>query len=221
MLRTNIIGTLILAFALSACSGRATLEEQTASASDAVPSPSQAETQVNQDAMESEMLATFGAGCFWCVEAVMEQYDGVLGVSSGYMGGPKPNPSYREVCTGESGHAEVVQVRYDPTRVTFDKLLQTFFEMHDPTTLNRQGADVGTQYRSAVFFHTPEQETAAKAAIVRFAPAFKDPIVTEVSAASEFFEAEDYHQDYYRENRTNPYCQAVIRPKLDKLGLDN
>lgn len=214
------LSALLLTFALSACSGRPSIEEQSASHADAAPVTSQVETEVEQDGMDSEMLATFGAGCFWCVEAVMEQYDGVLGVSSGYMGGAKPSPTYREVCTGESGHAEVVQVHYDPARVTYDRLLQTFFEMHDPTTLNRQGADTGTQYRSAVFFHTPEQEEAARAAIVRFAPAFKDPIVTEVTAASEFFEAEDYHQDYYRENRTNPYCQAVIRPKLDKLGLD-
>jgi len=170
--------------------------------------------------MAQESLATFGAGCFWCVEAVFEQFDGVLDVSSGYMGGAKPNPTYREVCTGQSGHAEVVHLKFNPELVTYDKLLQTFFELHDPTTLNRQGADRGTQYRSAIFFHSPEQEAAAKAAIVRFAPAFSDPIVTEVTAASEYFEAEDYHQDYYRQNRSQPYCQSVIRPKLDKLGLE-
>ena len=212
---------LLLALVVAGCSGNLSVEREASVSKATKPIVSTTEPMHEENEMETETLATFGAGCFWCVEAVLEQFDGVLDVSSGYMGGEKPDPTYREVCSGQSGHAEVVQVRFDPARVSYDKLLQTFFEMHDPTTLNRQGADRGTQYRSVIFFHSAEQEAIANAAIKRFAPAFSDPIVTEVSAASEYFEAEEYHQDYYRQNKAQPYCQAVIRPKLDKLGLDN
>ena len=164
--------------------------------------------------------ATFGTGCFWCTEAIFEQLNGVVKVTSGYMGGEVKNPSYKEVCTGETGHAECVQVVYEPSKISFDELLKVFFEVHDPTSLNRQGADVGTQYRSAIFFHNPEQKQ--KAAYYKTeldkSGAFDKPIVTEITPASEFYVAEDYHQEYYRNNKnTNPYCSIVIRPKLEKF----
>ena len=165
-------------------------------------------------------LATFGAGCFWCTEAVLEQLDGVEEVSSGYMGGEKADPTYQEVCSGLSGHAEVVQVRFRPGVIAYDALLDWFWKLHDPTTLNRQGADVGTQYRSAIFVHSAEQRAAALASREKAQTGFDDPIVTEISDAAPFYVAEDYHQDYYRGNRQQGYCRAVIRPKLEKLGLD-
>ena len=166
-------------------------------------------------------IATFAAGCFWCVEAVLERLDGVLDVTSGYMGGGIDNPSYEQVCTGGTGHAEVTQVTFDPTKISFEKLLEYFWRLHDPTTLNRQGNDVGTQYRSAVFYHDEaqlESAEASKAAADR-SGAFTDPIVTEITEAQTFYPAEKYHQDYYRSNPSQPYCQYLITPKLDKLGL--
>jgi len=164
--------------------------------------------------------ATFGGGCFWCVEAVLEQLDGVLDVRSGYMGGRTERPTYEQVCSETTGHAEVVQVTFDPARIAYDTLLEWFWKAHDPTTLNRQGADVGTRYRSVIFAHSDEQRRAAEASRVRAQKGFTRPIVTEIVAASTFWEAEDYHQDYYRENRRAGYCQAVIVPKLEKLGLE-
>jgi len=164
--------------------------------------------------------ATFGTGCFWCTEAVFEQLDGVLKVTSGYMGGTVKNPTYKQVCTGETGHAECVQVEYEPSKISYDELLKVFFEVHDPTSLNRQGADVGTQYRSAVFYHTPEQKEKAEfyKAELNKSGAYDKQIVTEISPASQFYVAEDYHQEYFRNNKnTNPYCSIVIRPKLEKF----
>lgn len=163
--------------------------------------------------------ATFGAGCFWCVEAVLEQIDGVHDVVSGYMGGEIENPTYKQICTGTTGHAEVVQVHFDPNVVTFDDLVELFWDLHDPTTLNRQGADVGTQYRSAIFYHSETQRESAEAGKTTANPRFGGRIVTEITPASTFYEAEDYHQDYYFANREQPYCRAVISPKLKKLGL--
>ena len=167
----------------------------------------------------SREIATFGAGCFWCVEAVLEQIEGVHDVVSGYMGGEVANPTYKEVCTGTTGHAEVVQVHFDPSVVGFADLVEVFWDLHDPTTLNRQGADVGTQYRSAIFYHSEAQREVAEAGKAAANPRFDGRIVTEISAASTFYEAEDYHQDYYFANRDQPYCRAVISPKLKKLGL--
>ena len=164
--------------------------------------------------------ATFGAGCFWCVEAVLEQLPGVVDVRSGYMGGSVADPTYRQVCEGTTGHAEVVQVTYDPSEITYAQLLDWFWKLHDPTTPNRQGHDEGTQYRSAIFFHTPEQKAEAERAKAAAQKDFAEPIVTEIVAAAPFYEAEDYHQDYYRQNANQPYCRAVITPKLDKLGLE-
>jgi peptide-methionine (S)-S-oxide reductase len=164
-------------------------------------------------------IATFANGCFWCTEAVLEQIDGVLDVTSGYMGGSVDSPSYQQVCSGTTGHAECVQVTFDPARVSYSTLLEWFFRSHDPTTLNRQGADEGTQYRSAVFVHDDAQAAAARAAIREFQPSFASPIVTEVTPASRFWPAELYHQDYFRTNPSQGYCRMVIAPKLKKLGL--
>lgn len=172
----------------------------------------------NQDG--SLEIATFGAGCFWCVEAVFEQLKGVHEVESGYMGGHTPNPSYKEVCSGESGHAEVTRIHFDPTVISFDTLLDWLWRSHDPTTLNRQGYDSGTQYRSAIFYHSESQKVAALASKAKAQAQFNDPIVTEVSAATTYYPAENYHQDYYRLNPDNPYCARVIRPKLQKLDLE-
>lgn len=166
-------------------------------------------------------IATLGAGCFWCIEAVLQQIDGVTAVQSGYMGGETKDPTYRAVCSGSTGHAEVTQVTFDPEVLPYEHLLAWFWKLHDPTTLNRQGADVGTQYRSVIFTHSDAQREAAEAS-KKAADAsgdFADPIVTEISAASTFYPAEDYHQEYYRLNKTQPYCRMVIAPKLDKLGL--
>ncbi len=177
-------------------------------------------TSLTNNAVEKTDTATFGTGCFWCTEAVFEQMTGVLKVTSGYMGGNKENPTYKEVCTGTTGHAECVQVVYEPAKVSYDELLEVFFQVHDPTSLNRQGADVGTQYRSAIFYADPAQKGKAeyyKNAVDK-SGAYENPIVTEITAASKFYPAEDYHQEYYQNNKnTNPYCSIVIRPKLDKF----
>ena len=167
-------------------------------------------------------VATLGAGCFWCIEAVLEQVKGISDVTSGYMGGAVPNPTYEQICTGLTGHAEVVQITFDPAVIDFAGVLENFWKLHDPTTLNRQGNDVGTQYRSAIFFHSQKQKEVAEAAIKKKdeAGVFRSPIVTEVSALEKFYTAEKYHQDYYRNNKAAPYCRFVITPKLDKLGLE-
>lgn len=162
---------------------------------------------------------TLGAGCFWCVEAVFSELKGVQKVTSGYMGGVVKNPTYKEVCTGNTGHAEVCQVVYDPSVISFRELLEVFWQTHDPTTLNKQGADVGTQYRSAIFYHSATQKEDAikyKKALDE-SGAFPKPIVTEITVASQFYPAEDYHQEYYQNNSGEMYCQYVIRPKMDKF----
>ena len=177
------------------------------------------EEKVNMENMET---VTFGAGCFWCVEAVFQQIEGVVKVESGYSNGngSVKNPSYREVCTGNTGNAEVVQVTFDPKKVSFDTILEIFWKTHDPTTLNRQGADEGTQYRSAVFYANETQKTVAEAWKKKLNDehVFSDPIVTEITPLSNYSKAEDYHQDYYALNGHNPYCQVVIKPKMDKLS---
>lgn len=163
--------------------------------------------------------ATFANGCFWCTEAIFQQLQGVLKVSSGYSGGHVVNPSYKEVCTGTTGHAECIQIIYDPSKISFDELLEVFWQTHDPTTLNKQGNDEGPQYRSAVFYHTTEQKEKAlkyKAELDK-SGAFRAPIVTEVSPFTSFYIAENYHQDYYNTNGSQPYCTYVIRPKLEKF----
>lgn len=164
-------------------------------------------------------IATLGGGCFWCLEAVFEQLNGVERVQSGYAGGQGANPSYELVCTGTTGHAEVVQVHFDPNVISFKDILNVFFTIHDPTTLNRQGADAGSQYRSAVFFHSAAQEQTTRNVIRELADTniWPDPIVTEVATLDAFYPAEAYHHEYYRRNADQPYCRAVIEPKVAKL----
>lgn len=164
-------------------------------------------------------VATFGGGCFWCTEAVFQELKGVKSVVSGYMGGSVANPTYQQICDGDTGHAEVVQITYDPKQVSFVQLLEVFWETHDPTTLNRQGNDEGTQYRSAIFYYSEAQRKTAQELKEKLdkSGAFKKLIVTEIVPAREFYPAEDYHQNYYANNSRKPYCAAIIRPKLDKL----
>lgn len=163
--------------------------------------------------------ATFGNGCFWCTEAIFQQLEGVLKVESGYSGGHVVNPTYKQVCEGNTGHAEVIQIVYDPEKISFDELLEVFWQTHDPTTPNRQGNDVGPQYRSVVFYHNQEQKekTEAYKKKLNEAKAFDAPIVTEISPFDKFYVAENYHQDYYNLNGSQPYCYYVIRPKLEKF----
>ena len=162
---------------------------------------------------------TFGAGCFWCVEAVFRELKGVYSVVSGYSGGARPDPTYEQVCSGATGHAEVIQVEYDSSEISFDELLEVFWSVHDPTTLNRQGADVGTQYRSVIFYHNEEQKQKAEAYLQQLndAKAFPNKIVTEIVPLKNFYAAENYHQDYYKANGSQPYCAMVIKPKMDKF----
>jgi peptide-methionine (S)-S-oxide reductase len=162
---------------------------------------------------------TFGAGCFWCVEAIFSDLNGVEKVVSGYAGGSVKNPSYKEVCTGSTGHAEVCQILYNPEIITYQELLEVFWQVHDPTTLNRQGGDVGTQYRSAIFYHNEEQRKVAEEfkTTLNQEKVYPDPIVTEITAFTNFYPAEDYHQDYFELNGENPYCKSVVRPKVEKF----
>ena len=166
--------------------------------------------------------ATLGAGCYWCIEAAYRQLDGVYSATSGFMGGSVKNPTYDDVCGGDTGHAEVVQVVFDPKKITYEKILAWFWDLHDPTTLNRQGNDTGTQYRSVIFHHSTAQKQTAEASKAAAAKNFKDTIVTEIAKASEFYPAPAGHQNYYFENKSmNPYCRFVIEPKLKKLKLDH
>ena len=163
--------------------------------------------------------ATLAGGCFWCLEAVFEQIEGVERVESGYSGGKRPNPTYEQVCTGTSGHAEVVQVTFDPARFSFREVLEIFFAFHDPTTLNRQGPDAGTQYRSAIFHHSLEQRATAEQVIAALTESgtFDEPVVTELTPFTAFYKAEGYHQGYFRQNPNQPYCRAIVAPKVAKL----
>jgi len=175
----------------------------------------------NNKSMENSQLdsATFGAGCFWCVDAVFQQLKGVKKVVSGYSGGTIKNPAYKEVCAGITGHAEVCQIYYNSNEITFQELLEVFWQTHDPTTLNRQGNDVGTQYRSAIFYHNENQKKVAEELKKKLndSGAFSNPIITEISEFKNFYPAEDYHQNYYNLNGDEPYCQFLIKPKLDKF----
>lgn len=176
----------------------------------------------SMDATGKTEKISFGAGCFWCTEAVFQRIPGVKSVKSGYQGGHVKNPTYKQVCGGDTGHAEVVQVEFDPASVSFDRLLETFWQMHDPTSLNRQGADEGTQYRSAIFYYSEEQKKTAEKSRKELESSGhygKKPVVTEITAAKEFYPAEDYHNDYFKSNSNAPYCRMVIVPKLKKLGM--
>ena len=187
------------------------------------PQPAEVQQKLTHSPSQSKNMktdtATFANGCFWCTEAIFQQLKGVLQVTSGYTGGTVKNPSYEAVCSGKTGHAECLQIVYDPALISFDELLEVFWETHDPTTLNRQGNDVGTQYRSAVFYHNAtQQQTASKYKDqLNASGAFSAPIVTEISPFEEFFPAENYHQNYYNTHGSQPYCYFVIRPKLEKF----
>lgn len=163
--------------------------------------------------------ATLGGGCFWCVEAAFESLPGVLAVTSGYAGGSVPNPSYEQVCTGRTGHAEVVQIEFDPAKITFTQILDRFWKAHDPTTPNRQGADLGSQYRSVILYHNDDQKRQAEHSRTAIAQQFAKPIVTELVPLAHFYPAEEHHQDYFRRNPEAAYCAAVIAPKLKKLAM--
>ncbi|MBX2890493.1 MAG: peptide-methionine (S)-S-oxide reductase MsrA [Saprospiraceae bacterium] len=162
-------------------------------------------------------IATLGGGCFWCVEAIFQDLKGVVKVESGYSGGHVDNPTYREICTGLTGHAEVINVTFDPSVISYREILEIFFTVHDPTTLNRQGADTGPQYRSAIFFHSPGQKTIAEEAKQSMQTIWDDPIVTEITPFDKFYKAEDYHQNYFKDNPNQPYCSIVIAPKVKKF----
>jgi peptide-methionine (S)-S-oxide reductase len=166
---------------------------------------------------EKKDWIVLGGGCFWCMEAVFVRLDGIVSVTSGYAGGEKENPAYKEVCSGTTGHAEVVKVEFDSHTITLDEILDLFFKAHDPTTVNRQGADTGSQYRSVILYRDKQQEEAAKAAVSRAEESYPDPIVTEIEPLREFYPAEEYHQDYYKRNPQAPYCRAVIDPKIRKV----
>jgi peptide-methionine (S)-S-oxide reductase len=168
---------------------------------------------------DGKEIATLGGGCFWCLEAVFDNLQGVTAVESGYTGGKNANPTYKQICNGDTGHAEVVRVTFDPDAISFREILEVFFTIHDPTTLNRQGNDAGTQYRSAIFYHSPEQKSTAEQFIAELTTekAFGSAIVTEVAAAPAFYVAEDYHQEYFVNNGYQPYCQAVVAPKVAKF----
>ena len=186
----------------------------------------QKETSIKTSIMASQNIdpqnldtTTFGTGCFWCTEAIFQQLEGVVKVTSGYSGGHVENPTYEQVCSKTTGHAECLNIVYDKSKITFDELLEIFWQTHDPTTLNRQGNDVGPQYRSAIFYHTPEQKEKSEKYRTELdkSGAWDNPIVTEISAVKNFYPAEDYHQNYYKNNGGQPYCYYVIRPKVDKL----
>ena len=179
-----------------------------------------ATAQNNRNDMNKKLaMATFGNGCFWCTEAIFQQLKGVSGVLPGYTGGKVKNPTYKEVCTGTTGHAEAIQITYDPEVISYRELLDVFFYTHDPTTLNRQGNDIGTQYRSAIFYHDDGQKREAMKIVSELTAekVYEDPIVTEVTAFDVFYVAEDYHKNYYNNNKNQGYCRAVINPKLDKF----
>jgi peptide-methionine (S)-S-oxide reductase len=180
------------------------------------------EKNMSENSNSRTGLAILGGGCFWCIEAVFETIDGVKAVTSGYAGGTKENPTYKEVCSGKTGHAEVVQIEYDPENISYEEILDIFWKAHDPTTLNRQGADVGSQYRSIILFHNEKQKEIAEISKQKLQDSgyYSDPVVTEIQPLSKFYPAEEYHQDYYAKNPYAGYCSIVIRPKLQKLGLE-
>ncbi len=220
MLKTSlatVFVSVLSALGLTACAQKNNYEKsktfQSMNATASTPASPAAPTE------KGLQTATFGTGCFWCTEAQFQQLDGVATVASGYSGGQIPNPSYKAVCTGSTGHAEVIQLTYDPAKISYDELLAAFWQAHDPTTLNRQGADVGTQYRSVVFYHNDEQKAKAEEYKKKLNEenAFGKPVVTEISPYTVFYKAEDYHQNYYNENGSQPYCSMVIAPKLDKF----
>ena len=226
MRKDSSIGLFCLTlFALAGCMGSnspQTMENKEAKEEvdgnkEIAPSPQENPSGKVANEVQGRHIATFGGGCFWCTEAVFELVEGVEDVVSGYSGGTTLNPTYADICTGRSGHAEVIKITYDPSKVSYAKLLETFGICHDPTTLNRQGADTGTQYRSVIMYHDKEQKIAAEKWKSEAGKELTDPIVTEIVEAPVFYPAEEYHQDYYRRNPNAGYCTFVIRPKLEEV----
>jgi peptide-methionine (S)-S-oxide reductase len=228
----RLLLALLLATLLAACSAppspSSPAPAQPAPSATAVPEPKKEAAPVPQPKNDaapapaaSTEKATFATGCFWCSEAIIQRLPGVISVRSGYTGGTVAKPSYEDVCTGSTGHAEAIEITFDPKTITYETLLDWFWRMHDPTTLNRQGPDAGTQYRSAIFYHSDAQRAAAEKSKKDAQSAFKDPIVTEITKAGPFYAAEDYHQGFYNGHKTQGYCRAVIAPKLHKLGLED
>lgn len=210
LISKSVLGMLLMSIQLTACAQKDVQESKT------FQTMNHTMTTSNEKRIDT---ATFGAGCFWCTEAQFQQLEGVVGVESGYSGGFVESPTYKQVCTGNTGHAEVTNIYYDPSRVSFDELLAAFWVAHDPTQLNRQGNDVGTQYRSVIFYHNEEQKQKAEEYKRKLNEehAYNSDVVTEISPFTKFYKAEDYHQNYYNENGSQPYCQFVIRPKMDKF----
>lgn len=219
-MRCHSYPTLILVITFAGFVAASSAAQETAKAEAANVSKAGKEEMNDSKNLE---VATIGGGCFWCTEAVLERVDGVVDVVSGYMGGHVENPTYEQICTKTTGHAEVIQVTYNKTEISFEEILDIFWQAHDPTTLNQQGGDRGPQYRSVIFFHSPEQKNLAEKSkeALNASSAYSSPAVTQISEASTFWEAEDYHQDYYRLNKDkNPYCRVVITPKMKKLGFE-
>lgn len=206
----------VLAFSLFGASCHSAQESASKEKSMATTSATATTSNTPSDSSQTQ-VATLGGGCFWCIEAVYLELNGVLKVESGYSGGHVANPTYKAVSSGTTGHAEVAQITFDPSVVTFEEILEVFFTVHDPTTLNRQGNDVGTQYRSAIFYHSPEQKKIAEAAKIAAAELWDGPVVTEIEPFDKFYKAEDYHQNYYKENPYQPYCVYVVGPKVKKF----
>ncbi len=206
----------LLAFSLFGASCHSAQESASKENSMATSPATSATNNTPSDSTQTQ-IATLGGGCFWCIEAVYLELNGVLKVESGYSGGHVANPTYKAVTSGTTGHAEVAQITFDPSVVSFEEILEVFFTVHDPTTLNRQGNDVGTQYRSVIFYHSPEQKKIAEAAKTAAAELWDDPVVTEIESFDKFYKAEDYHQNYYKENPYQPYCVYVVGPKVKKF----
>ncbi len=206
-----------------ASESKETKEADGAAAAADVISPEKKQMEEGKPVAVGKEVATLGGGCFWCTEAVIERLEGVTDVVSGYMGGHVEHPTYEQICTKTTGHAEVIEVTFDPKIISFEEILDVFWQAHDPTTLNQQGADKGPQYRSVIFYHSPEQRNIAMQSMKKLneSGVYPDPAVTEISEAAKFWVAEEYHQNYYVQNKdTNPYCRVVISPKLKKLGME-
>lgn len=211
-MKQDFIGVVMIVFSLSSCAQ----QKKDVSEMEKIKSNSDPKAGISNAKLE---IATFGAGCFWCVEAQFKMLEGVIKVESGYSGGKVKNPSYKEVCTGNTGHAEVCQITFDSSKISYEELLYAFWQAHDPTQLNRQGNDIGTQYRSVIFYHNQEQKRLAEQYKKKLndEKVYDDPVVTEISPFTVFYKAEDYHQNYFSRNSTEPYCQFVIKPKVEKF----
>ncbi len=219
-MKYSVIAAIVLAVGLVWGLSEARSETRDYDLSEYRKKPDKESSEMAQESSSASEYAILGGGCFWCVEAVYERIEGVKSVVSGYAGGDTKNPTYREVSSGRTGHAEVVKVEFNPDTISFEEILKIFWKAHDPTTLNRQGYDVGTQYRSIILYNDEKQREIAEQSKSQAQSDFSDPIVTEIESMGEFYEAEDYHQDYFENNPNAGYCRAIIAPKLDKLGLE-